>query len=442
MRRIVLALAAASSAAFGGLTIGDGGLRSVQASASRPATAIKEWSDEARRAIVPPGPNGVFGAENYGNKFPGEAAVYMGIVHAAIFDTAVAIDGGYAPYAIAVSAPKNTSADAAVATATYQTLIGLEPALGLTPDQRGKLDQRYHTYLSHISDTEGRDNGRAIGAQISAAVLKLRQNDGRERNPRLADLHPPAPGHGVWDEGASPAIGLRLPGIHPLALARGSQFRPTGPSSLRSAEYSTDFAEVAEFGGLDSSKRSIEQTSQALFWTDHDVRQWNDGLLKLAADRDLDFVHTARLLAMAHAAGGDAMIACFDAKYAYWFWRPYQAVPGGEDDGNPATTGQSLWRPLRPTPNFPEYPSAHACHTTAIAESLEAFFGSDAIVFTLDSRANATTRRYERFSDVVADVNLARILVGFHFRGSDEDGSTLGRAVARYVVTHRFLPIK
>src|SRR5688572_9543253 len=46
------------------------------------------WSLEAQRAIVPP-PAGV------GNKFPGDAALYMGIVHAAIYDVAVAIEGGY-----------------------------------------------------------------------------------------------------------------------------------------------------------------------------------------------------------------------------------------------------------------------------------------------------------------------------------------------------------
>ena len=69
--------------------------------APTPAPVI-DWSHEARRAIVPPGPNGIFGTENYGNKFPGEAAIYMGIVHAAIYDAALAIEGGYQPYAIAL----------------------------------------------------------------------------------------------------------------------------------------------------------------------------------------------------------------------------------------------------------------------------------------------------------------------------------------------------
>ena len=65
-------------------------------------TPIVDWSLEAQRAIVPP-PAGV------GDKFPGEAAVYMGIVHAAIYDVAVAIHGGSRPYAIAPTAPADTA---------------------------------------------------------------------------------------------------------------------------------------------------------------------------------------------------------------------------------------------------------------------------------------------------------------------------------------------
>ena len=48
------------------------------------ATAVAFWSTEARCAIVLAGPGGIFGTENFGNKFPGDAAVYMGIVHVAI----------------------------------------------------------------------------------------------------------------------------------------------------------------------------------------------------------------------------------------------------------------------------------------------------------------------------------------------------------------------
>ncbi len=402
------------------------------------AAPVIDWSHEARRAIVPPGPGGVFGPENYGNKFPGEAALYMGIVHVAMYDAAVAITGGYRPYMAAVAAPSTTSPEAAIATAAHHVLVGLQPALGLTPQQQVVLDTRYTAYLERIPEGPAKANGVAVGEQVASAVLALRANDGREADPQLGDLGPPPAGAGVWEPGSAPAVGLRVPGIRPLALESASQFRPEGPGVLTSAEYADDFEEVRTLGRVDSRSRTPEQTSAALFWTDHDLRQWNDGMLRLASALALDLVQTARMLAMAHVAGGDAMIACFDAKYTYWFWRPYQAIPRAGTDANAATEPDGTWRPLRATPNFPEYPSAHACHSTAVAETLSAFFGTDRIRFTLDSRMTATTREYARFHEVVQDVDWARVLVGFHFRNSDQEGSNLGRKVARYVVANRF----
>jgi hypothetical protein len=404
------------------------------------ATPIIDWSNEARRAIVPPGAAGVFGAENYGNKFPGEAALYMGIVHAAIYDAAVAIAGGYRPYATGVIARADTSAEAAIATAAHHTLIGLQPALGLTITQQAGLDERYVGYLAQIPEGEAKQNGIAVGEQAASGVLALRANDGRERNPQLSDMHPPAPGAGIWDPGSAPAVGLRMPGIRPLALDTASQFRPDGPNAMASAEYAEDVHEVETLGRVDSTARTTAQTTEALFWTDHDLRQWNDGLLRLVVARNLDLVQAARMLAMAHVAGADAMVACFDAKYTYWFWRPYQAIPRADTDGNAATQADPTWRPVRPTPNFPEYPSAHACHSTAVAEALAGFFGTDQIQFSLDSRITGTTRHYARFHEVVQDVDWARVLVGFHFRNSDQEGSMLGRRVGRYVAGRFFRP--
>jgi hypothetical protein len=146
------------------------------------------------------------------------------------------------------------------------------------------------------------------------------------------------------------------------------------------------------------------------------------------------------MLAMAHVAGGDAMIACFDAKYHYWFWRPYQAIHQADADGNPATLADPNWLPLGATPNFPEYPSAHACHSGAVVKALESFFGTDRMPLSLDSRITHTTTSYDQLHEVVDDVDLARVLVGFHFRSSDLTGSNLGRRVGRYVAEHYFQP--
>ena len=401
-------------------------------------TPVAYWSTEARCAIVPP----TAGPENFGNKFPGEAAVYMGIVHVAIYDATVAVEGGYRPFLPTPRAPAHTSPAAAIAAAAHDTLVGLQPALGLNAGQQAILDGDFAAYLAAIPDGTPKTNGLAVGRQVAAAMIAWRTNDGRDQNPTVADLDPPAPGPGVWQpDPTRPVLGLRLPGIRPLALTAASQFRPNGPLALSSQKYADDLGQVEQLGAIDSSTRTPDQTEQALFWTDHDLRVWNDGLLALAAHRGLDIAQTARMLAIAHVAGGDAMIACFDAKYHYWFWRPYQAIPAADTDGNPNTTTDPTWQPLAATPNFPEYPSAHACHSTAVVTALDAFFGTDKVPMTLDSRVTHTTRRYDRLHDIVKDVDWARVLVGFHFRNSDLQGSALGRKVGRYVALHYFKPI-
>jgi hypothetical protein len=405
------------------------------------ATPVAFWSTEARCAIVPAGPGGVFGSENFGNKFPGEAAVYMGIVHVAIYDAAVVIEGGYQPYAPSPAAPADASPEAAIATAAYDTLSGLQPQLGAN---QTILDNDYTAYIAALPDGTAKQDGIVVGSEAAQAVLARRQNDGRGCTTTVTDLGPPAPGPGVWQPAPGTVLGLCLPGMRPLTLQSASQFRPDPPNALTSQEYADDFNQVKDLGSATSTSRTPDQTNQARFWTDHDIRQWNDGMLRLAAARGLDLVQTARMLAMAHVAGGDAMIACFDAKYHYWNWRPYQAIPRADSDGNPQTVADPTWQPLGATPNFPEYPSAHACHSTAIVEALDAFFGTDDISFTLDSRAPGVTvriRMYDRLHDVVKDVDWARVLVGFHFRNSDLQGSSLGRKVGRYVVDHYFQPV-
>jgi hypothetical protein len=404
------------------------------------SSPVAFWSTEARCAIVPAGPGAVFGSENFGTKFPGEAAVLMGIVHVAIYDAAVAVEGGYQPYAATPTARTRTSPEAAIATAAYETLTGLQPQLGA--DQT-ILDGDHAAYLAAVPDGTSKSRGIAIGRRVARAVLVLRTNDGRGCSTTLTDLGQPAPAPGVWQPAPGAALGLCLPGMRPLALSSAAQFRPDAPNTLRSRAYAEDLNQVKDLGRIDSMSRTPEQTSQARFWTDHDIRQWNDGMLRLAAARGLDPVRTARMLALAHVAGGDAMIACFDAKYHYWFWRPSQAIPLADSDGNPRTAADPGWTPLGTTPNFPEYPSAHACHSTAVAEALGAFFGTDKVRFALDSRAPGVadrTRTYRRLHDVIEDVDRARVLVGFHFFSSDLQGSVLGRKVARYVTRHYFQP--
>ena len=117
---LVLGVAAAIAATTSGIALdqpavpealNSGHTQSAEASSER--RAIADWSLIAQKAIVA-----------VGKKFPGEAAVYMGIVHATIYDVVAAIEGGYRPYAITPTVPPDTSLEAAVATAAHRVLAG------------------------------------------------------------------------------------------------------------------------------------------------------------------------------------------------------------------------------------------------------------------------------------------------------------------------------
>src|SRR5512145_1737587 len=90
------------------------------------ADAVSDWSLIAQNSVVV-----------VGQKFPGEAAVYMGIVHAAMYDAAVGVKGGYEPCRVSVDAPPGASLDAAVATAAHHVLAVLFPG------QQAALDTAY-----------------------------------------------------------------------------------------------------------------------------------------------------------------------------------------------------------------------------------------------------------------------------------------------------------
>lgn len=366
-------------------------------------------------------------------RFPGEAAVLIAIAHAAIYDAAVAVAGGYRPYAVSPTVPANTSLDAAVATAAHGTLVAM------LPSSQAALDDRYRTYIDALPEDDARMNGVDVGNAVAAGIMQLRAGDGRDATVGYTQ---PTPGPGVYEptQPGTP-LGTKLRGIRPLGLETSSQFRPDGPLSLAGQEYADDLEQLKAFGRRDSAVRTAEQTDIARFWTDHDVPQWDRAMLGIAAARGLSQVQTARMLAMANIAAGDAMIACFDAKYHYLFWRPIDAIRRADTDGNPLTEADPTWEPLLPTPFHPEYPSAHGCHTSAIVEALGAFFGTDKIAFTIESRARDVqqrTRNYDRLKDALREVMNARVWAGFHFRNSDQQGANLGRSVARYVISKTF----
>ena len=146
---------------------------------------------------------------------------------------------------------------------------------------------------------------------------------------------------------------------------------------------------------------------------------------------------------MLSTASADALIACWDAKYFYNFWRPVTAIRAGDSDGNPDTTADPTWIGLVVTPPHPEYPAAHGCFSAASTETLEYFFGSDDFAVRIDSNVPGLAnpvRTYARPSDALSEVLEARIFGGMHYRHSTRIGANVGKQVSRFTTRHFFRP--
>ena len=198
---------------------------------------------------------------------------------------------------------------------------------------------------------------------------------------------PPVPG--VWiPTAATPPLGPYLGLMRPFSLESADQFRPGAPPALDTKQWANEYNEVKEIGSLASTTRTPEQTEAARFWAQAPVQQARGSFRKFVLDHELDISDAARFMGMISVTYADGLIACFDAKYLYTFWRPITAVRAGDTDGNDATVGDPAWSPLLPvTPNHPEYPSAHSCLTPAAGVVIARFLGTPKIDFTIPSLA-------------------------------------------------------
>ena len=124
--------------------------------------------------------------------------------------------------------------------------------------------------------------------------------------------------------------------LKPFVIESQSQFRSDGPNALTSAEYAKDYNEVKELGALNSTKRTADQTTAAVFWQFPPAALYNRLARELAAPNryGLDTFKQARLYAMVNLAMADGATSCWNDKYHWAFWRPRAAIREGETDGN------------------------------------------------------------------------------------------------------------
>jgi hypothetical protein len=371
---------------------------------------------------------------------------------------------------------------AAVSFAAYRALVDLFPT------QRAQLDAVMAGLGYDPADTSTDPRSPAgIGNLAAAAVLAVRHHDGANQLGDLAAggvpyadysgyvaVNPPIPVQapsplsafpvpGRWqplsfpnDLGAIVTPGFITPfwgRVQPFALASGEQLRPVPPPAWDSPEM---LAEADELIAI-SAALIDRQKCIAEYWADGPHSELPPGHWNLFAQVVSARDHHAlgediKLLFALNNAQLDAGIATWEAKRSYDFWRPVSAIRylrhgqaivawGGPGLGARTIPGES-WRPFQketfPTPPFPEYTSGHSAFSTASAEVLRRFTGSDrldasaviaahSLLAEPAAPAVAITLRWTTFSAAADEAGLSRRYGGIHFASGDLAGRALGR---------------
>ena len=272
------------------------------------------------------------------------------------------------------------------------------------PPEQAALEEKLQHQLAapHWLEEGSHDTDRAlaIGRAVGEQVVAHAKTD-RLFDPWTGTV---PTGPGIWFSSAIPPAppgGAGFGVARPFFLTSGSQFRPSPPPAFGSPEYLAALGEVRHT----SDTRTAEQDSIAKFWalpvgTITPAGYWNQEAAEVAAKHGFNERRTARLLAVASMTAFDALIACNDGKYAYWLIRPTQADPGIK-----LAIG---------LPNFPAYPSNHACISSAEAEVIGAYVPGERT----------------RLRALAFEAAISRVYGGIHYRFDGVAGLDLGGLVA------------
>ncbi len=362
----------------------------------------------------------------------------------------------------------------AVSYAAYRALVDLFPT------EKARFDTEMLALGYNPNDnTADITTPAGIGNVAAAALIQYRHNDGSNQ---LGNLNPGAysdysgyvavntptqilsanhwqplqipDGHGGFttQKFIAPFWGT----VKPFALSSYNQFPVNPPASYGSSAYLRQTIELVAYSATLNDRRKVI----AEYWADGPSSELPPGhwvlFAKYVSDRDhhslsddikMHFAMTNAVL--------DASIASWGYKRQYDYIRPVSAIHyvfnnrpilawGGEGRGTRWILGQN-WRPYQAatvvTPPFPEYISGHSIFSSAAAEVLKRYTGSDAFGDSVTIPAGSSrvepglvpasnvTLSWPTFSAAADEAGVSRRYGGIHFVQGDLESRALGRKV-------------
>jgi membrane-associated phospholipid phosphatase len=357
-----------------------------------------QWQEEVRalvrsNAVSPTAAGRIYAALS--------VAQYRAII---ALDEHLSTEGTLTSQGFGAGGPSRSEAHrGAVSGASVEVLSFLFPAAATALEERVEIDATSSNGKVHPSFTRGLAIGRAVGNDM----IDHLQNDGSSLP--FTGTIPVGPGFWIPAPGVPPG-GANLGGVTPYLVNSTSQFRSAPPPEFGSPAFEADLQEVLTL----AQNRTAQQVAIAVFWATAGASStpfgyWAEKATDYIEQGGLDERAAAHVFALMHAAQFDAQLTCFETKYHYFVIRPWQAEPAISVVTPPGM------------PNYPAYPSGHACISSAAARVLEHFFPA----------------RTAELTSLVTEAGLSRIYAGIHYRFDITAAWVLGRSVAGWAISHQ-----
>jgi hypothetical protein len=362
--------------------------------------------------------------------------------------------GAYAGNTLDV--PGGTEGDQieAISHAIYTTLVAFAPTNQAT----------YENFMLGKGYVPGASTENAIlGRAAAQAVIDFRVDDGSNQPNGYMDTTGYMPRSATIEDAWQPLLvgsNLQKPltphwkNVIPFALKRADQYRPPQPAAPGSERWDNQIQQILDFSAnLTDRHKAITE-----YWLP--LRGTPPMLLaglteQVSSLKGFGLEEDVKLFFAIHNAMFDAGIATWESKYHYDYVRPITAVRNIGDVTANAWAGPGLgtqeilcsaFLPYQfatsPTPPFPEYTSGHSTFSSAWAEVMRSFTGSDYFggSVTIDRLAiedvdltEPILLEWPTFTAAAEEAGISRLYGGIHFMDGNRNGLVAGTLVGATV---------